>query len=82
MQSRTSLALFLLGIDRVDAYQAEDEVERVMEIALLLALVPHGVRDVRQERGEQAAQAFRVTRFPSASNTSCIQPPTLSLGFR
>ena len=35
----TSLALFLLGIDRVDAYQAEDESKRVVEEAFLFRLV-------------------------------------------
>ena len=50
---RTALALLLLRIDRIDADQTEDEIERVMEKALLLrltALAAHRVRECRQGR--------------------------------
>ena len=57
------LALLLFGIYRIDAHEAEYQVERVVEVPLPLPLVflaPHGVGYVGEERREQLAQLVGV----------------------
>ena len=61
-----SLTLLLLGVDRINADESENQVKRVVEIAFpftLVLLAAHRVGNVRQESGEQLAERVRFA-FP------------------
>lgn len=58
-----AFALLLFGIDGVNADEAHEQVERVVEVTFFFALVfltAHGIRDIAEERGEQAAEFIGV----------------------
>ena len=58
-----SLAQLLFGIDHIGAYEAQDEVECVVEIALTLVLIflaSHGVRNTGEEGCEILTELFQI----------------------
>ena len=74
-----ALALLLFGEHEVGADEAQQEVERVVEIAFLLALAvlaAHGVGDAGEESGELVAECFSVASFEGNNRHS---DPTFGL---
>ena len=61
-----SLALLFLRVYHVEAHEAQNQVEGVMEIAFpfpLVVFAAHAVRDARQEGCQQFLERFQVARF-------------------
>ena len=60
--------------DRIDAHQAEQQIEGVLEIALpfrFVFLAPHGIGNAGQKRGQHLAEVIQFTIFQSKRQVLC-----------